>query len=231
VLVLSPAGRVTEDHPGVPLNQAEGVAWLPGGVLIVADTWNHQVLAWRPESGSVRPLPEPPDGWYGPRSVAAGPDGRVAVADTGHRRIILYKAHGGDLEPVTIEAGDAASPSGLVEPVGVAWTSNGRLLVCDTGHHRILELDSAGRTVAAVDLPEAWSDFYSRPQLAVVRNDLWIATDPPANALWLVEGGRPRRLDLGSDGITPAGVAFSHDTLWITDLAGTVWAVTLEDRP
>jgi uncharacterized protein (TIGR03663 family) len=228
ILLLSPAGRALDQSPPVALNQPEAVAWLPGGVLAVADTWNHRVVVWRPESGSVRPLPEPPDGWYGPRSIAAGPDGRLAVADTGHKRIILYEPQGPQMEPLVADARDA-DPPGLVEPVGVAWLTSERLLVCDTGHRRILEVDRSGHTVADVALPEAWSDFYSRPQMAVIRPGLWIATDAPARGLWLVEAGQPRFVDLGNDGITPAGVAFRDGTLWITDLGGALWAVALDE--
>ena len=50
-------------------------------MLAIADTWAHRMLAWRPSSGGLRPLPEPADGWYGPRGAAVAADGRLAIAE------------------------------------------------------------------------------------------------------------------------------------------------------
>ncbi len=82
-------------------------------------------------------------------------------------------------------------------------------------------------SVSVVELPEAWTEFYSRPQLAVLSPGLWVVTDPPASALWLVREGAARRVDLGGHGITPTGVAFGAGALYVADLGGRVWVFDL----
>jgi len=223
VVLLAPDGTPRELEGSLDLREPEAVAWLPGGVLAIADTWAHRILAWRPESGGLRTLPEPPDGWYGPRGVAVARDGRLAVADTGHRRLVEVGPR-----PDGLAASVVPFSGELSEPVGVAWLGDDRVLVCDTGDRRLLVIAVAdGRLVAEVPLPRAWPEFYSRPQVAVVGDDLWVATDPPQRALWVVRSGVATRVDLGDDGLAPAGVAFRDRTLWVTDLSGAVWAFEL----
>jgi DNA-binding beta-propeller fold protein YncE len=194
-------------------------------VLVIADTWNHRVLVYRPESKAIRPLPEPPDGWYGPRAVAVASDGTVAVADTGHKRVVLISG-GGEPRIETIGR-EGSGPGELVEPVGVAWLDRRRLLVCDTGNRRLQVLDRQGRALAEVPLPGAWTDFYSRPQVFALAENRWLVTDTPAKSLWLVVDGAPQRIGLAEANIAPAGLARHGDTLFVADLAGRVWAFTL----
>jgi len=171
-------------------------------------------------------MPEPEGGWYGPRSVAVAPDGTVAVSDTGHKRVALISFSGG--VPTIATIGREGSALGeFVEPVGLAWLDNRRLLVCDTGNRRLQVVDRTGRPLGSVGLPGAWSDFYSRPQAAVLDGDRVLATDVPGQALWLIEGGTPRKIDLAADGITPSGLAVSGETLFLSDLEGRVWIFAL----
>ena len=208
-----------------PLKQPEAVTWTPDGVLVIADTWNHRVLVYRPESKKVRPLPEPPDGWYGPRAVAVAEDGTVAVADTGHKRIVLISG-GGEPKIETIGR-EGAGPGELVEPVGVTWLDSRRLLVCDTGNHRLQVLDRRGNALADVALPGAWTDFYSRPQILALAENQWLVTDTPARSLWLVEDGVVQQIDLTDAGIQPSGLARYGDTLYVADIGSRVWAFQL----
>jgi DNA-binding beta-propeller fold protein YncE len=214
---------------GVPesLKQPEAVAWTPDGVLVIADTWNHRVLVYRPETTAVRPLPVPPEGWYGPRAVAVAEDGTVAVADTGHKRIVLILG-GGEPKIETIGR-EGSGPGQLVEPVGVTWLDRRRLLVCDTGNHRLQVLDRGGRALAEVSLPDAWADFYSRPQILALAEDRWLVTDTPAKSLWLVEDGVAQQIDLGDADIAPSGLAREGDTLFVADIGGRVWAFQLPE--
>jgi sugar lactone lactonase YvrE len=197
---------------------------------VVADTWHHRVLLVDTASGAARPLPEPEGGWYGPRAVAVAPDGTIAVTDTGHKRVVLFSAAGGAPRAAAIGRAGAA-PGELEEPVGLAWLDNGRLLVCDTANRRLQVLDREGSPRAVVELPEAWPDFYSRPQALALDPERWLVTDAPARALWLVEGGSARRIELGPEGITPGGLARSGDTLFVADLGGRVWALDLTAPP
>lgn len=230
ILFFAADGTLLELRVAESLNQPEGVAWTPDGVLVVADTWNHRVLLFNPKTAAARPLPDPDQGWYGPRAVAVAPDGTVAVADTGHKRVVLFSFAGG--EPRTAIVGrEGAAPGELSEPVGLAWLDNRRLLVCDTGNRRLQVLDREGRALAVVPLPGAWSDFYSRPQAVVLDPGRWLVTDVPGRALWLVEDGAPRRLELGPEGITPSGLAVGPGRLFLTDLQGRVWALLLGPPP
>jgi uncharacterized protein (TIGR03663 family) len=217
---------VTEGGVTDTLKQPEAVAWTPDGVLVVADTWNHRVLIYNPGSNKVRPLPDPPDGWYGPRAVAVADDGAVAVADTGHKRIVLYSGGGGAPKIQTL-GGEGSEPGQLVEPVGVAWIDRQRLLVCDTGNRRLQVLDRSGKALAVVPLPDAWVDFYSRPQILALDRERWLATDVPGKCLWLVDNGVATKLDLSEDGIVPSGLARHGSTLFLSDIGSKVWAFTL----
>ena len=218
-------GEVDERYAVGGLEQPEAVAWHLGGVLLIADTWNHRVLAVGPD-GSQIVLPAPPEGWYGPRAIASSGGGRVVVSDTGHRRLVIY---GPDLrEPRVLSSGSAEAT--LLEPGGVAWVGEGSVVVADTGHHRLVLLDvEDGRELRQVPLRDAWSDYYSRPQVAVLSTGEWVATDSPGAALWIVGESAPVRLVI--PGLTPAGVAVDpiSGRLAIGDLAGEIW-LTEEDR-
>jgi len=226
VVLFGADGRMLETKVPESLNQPEAVAWTPKGVLVIADTWNHRVLLFNPATGSVRPLPEPEGGWFGPRALAVAANGTLAVADTGHKRIILATPSGETLR-LEIIGREGSGPGELVEPVGLAWLDTDRLLVADTGNHRLQVFDRRGRVIEEVTLPGSWSDFYSRPQTAVLGEGRWLATDTPASALWLVEDGRERRIELAGAGIAPTGLARSDGRLYLADAGGRVWVFDL----
>jgi sugar lactone lactonase YvrE len=210
----------------IDLREPESVAWTPDGLLAIADTWGQGVVLHDYEGGATRSLPEPQDGWYGPRGIAVAADGTVAVTDTGHKRLVLLSSEGGEVVISLLGRGGSA-PGEFVEPVGLSWESNDRLLVCDTGNHRLQLMDRSGKVHKVVELPGAWSDFYSRPQAVVLAEGLWVVTDPPASALWIVRDGEPRSVSLAEHGLTPAGVAAGESSLYVTDLTGRVWVFEL----
>ncbi len=223
VLRLSVDGAVGGTLLTGELNQPESVAWRRPGEVVIADTWNQRVLLASFAAG-VGPteLAVPEGGWYGPRGVALSPEGRLAVTDTGNKRVVVYDA---ELANPRVVAG------WFDEPVGIAWLDGRRVLVCDTGHHRLVSVDVDDGTHTEVGLPEAWPDYYSRPQLVVLGPDRWLASDTPAGALWLVEGGRVRRLELSSAGIAPTGLAWDpkHGRLVVGDLQGKLWVLEVGD--
>ena len=222
-VLLFDKGRPTDIGPA-DLDQPEDVAWAPGGALVVADTWRHRVLVVDPATGRARPLPPPPGGFYGPRGVAVAPDGTVAVTDTGSKRVVLYPA--GPSPAPRVLGGPGEGPGQLDEPVGIDWIDDRRLVVCDTGNRRLQVLLRDGSVERIVPLPEAWSEIQSRPSVAVVGPELWVVTDPPATALWVVRGGTPTLLRLGGE-IRPSAAAAGDGDLWITDLAGRVLRLVL----
>jgi uncharacterized protein (TIGR03663 family) len=226
IVLISADGRVLEDTVPESLNEPEAVAWTPDGVLVVADTWNHRVLLHNSASGLMRPVPTPENGWYGPRGVSVAPDGTIAVSDTGRKRIVLIAVVDGEPRIETI-GGEGEDPGELNEPVGLIWLDNGRLLVCDTGNHRLQVLNREGLPLEVVPLPEAWTDFYSRPQVVELGTGRWLLTDVPGRSLWLVENGAAKKIELGEDGITPTGVARHGNTLYVADIDSRVWAFEL----
>jgi DNA-binding beta-propeller fold protein YncE len=226
VLLFDAEGKPLQvAFPG-ELQQPEAVAWTRGGLLVIADTWAHRAVLFDPARRTVQPLPEPPKGWYGPRGVAAAPDGTLAVTDTGNKRLVLLTTRDGVGEATAVGTGGSAAGE-FVEPVGITWSANDRLLVCDTGNHRLQEVDRDGGPLRAVALPGAWSEFYSRPQVAVLGPDLWLVSDTPASTLWLIRDGRPIRIDLGADGIAPSGIAFREGSLYVADISGRLWVFDL----
>ena len=226
VVFFDADGRRLDISVPETLNEPEAVAWTADGVLAIADTWNHRVLLFNTESGAVRPLPEPEGGWYGPRAVAVAGDGTLVVADTGNKRLVLVSFRGGESR-MEIVGGESAADAGLVEPVGLVWLDDRRILVCDTGNHRLRVLDRSGRVLETVELTGAWSDFYSRPQVALLGPRRWLMTDSPARALWLADEGRVRRIGLENGEIVPSGVALGSSTLYVADTGSRVWAFDL----
>jgi sugar lactone lactonase YvrE len=227
VVLLDPDGAPVRLPVPLELRQPEDVAWTPDGLLVVADTWAHRLLLYELDTGAMRPLPPAPEGWYGPRGVAAAPDGTIVATDTGNKRLVFVSTRRGVAESRVVgRSGGAAGE--FVEPVGVAWLDDRRLVVCDTGNHRLQELNRDGSVNRIVELPGAWVDFYSRPQIAVITPELWVVSDTPASAIWIIRSGRPQRVPLADDGIVPTGVAFDGTTLYLADLGGRVWQLDLD---
>lgn len=224
VVLFEPDGthRVVEVPDG--LQQPEAVAWTPEGVLVIADTWGQRVVLLRLDTGGLAPLPEPEGGWYGPRGLAVSPRGRLAVSDTGNKRVVLISPGATRME---IWGSPGGGPGELVEPVGLAFLDEERLLVCDTGNRRLQVLTGPQVTSVAVPLPGTWTDFYSRPQVAVLAPDRWLASDTPAGGLVEVVGGEVRRHELRGDEIEPTGLAVQGSTLWLGDRRGWVWQLEL----
>ncbi len=226
VLLFDADGKPLQAAFPGELQQPEAVAWTRGGLLVIADTWAHRAVLFDPTRRTVQPLPEPPKGWYGPRGVAVAADGTLALTDTGNKRLVLLTTREGVGEARAVGAGGSAAGE-FVEPVGLTWSANDRLLVCDTGNHRLQEVDRAGEALRVVALPGAWSEFYSRPQVAVLDSDIWLTSDTPASALWLIRDGQPMRIDLGADGIEPSGLAFREGSLYVADVSGRLWVFDL----
>jgi sugar lactone lactonase YvrE len=209
------------------LAQPEDVAWLGDGRLVVADTWNHRVVELDPVAGTAVVRPAPAGGWYGPRSLAIGPDGSLVVADTGNKRLVVYEAGGAAL----VTFGSAGTgPGRLDEPGGVAWLDERRVLVCDTGNHRLQVLDRSGASLEQIPLPEAWPDYYARPQVAILAVGVWLVTDTPGRCLWLVEDGAVTKVAVGRSGMRPTGLAWSAPKLYIGDLNGWVWELDVSQQ-
>ena len=219
-------GTPVREELSAELREPESVAWTPQNLLAIADTWGQRAVLVDPAGGGTRTLPVPGEAWYGPRGIAVAPDGTVAVTDTGNKRLVLFTMVEGEVR-TDIVGREGSGPGEFVEPVGVAWLDGRQLVVCDTGNHRLQVLRRDGSPAGEVALPDAWSDFYSRPQVAVVEEDLWVVSDTPGSALWIVRGGVPHRVSLASSEIVPTGVAANGGVLYVADLGGKIWIFDL----
>jgi len=228
VVFFDDEGRYLEESPAEPMDRPESIAWAPADVMVVADTWNHRLLLFRPGDEGVSVMPAPEGGWFGPRGVAVASDGAIAVTDTGNKRVVLYEPDRATDFSIRLLGGDGDEPGRFSEPVGLAWLDADRLLVCDTGNHRLQILDRTGAVVEVIDLEDAWQDFYSRPQVAVLDDGRILVSDTPSASLWLIQGDDVRRLELGEDGIIPTGLATHDGALYIGDSNGRVWIFDVE---
>ncbi len=144
-------------------------AVLVGGVLVVADSWNHRLLFWAslPTSDGApaewvwgqadgssncpnRGGEPTPNSLYWPYGLAS--DGRrLAVADTGNRRVLVFDSipQGPECEPDVVlgqpnRKSGADNAAGAPSAASFRWphglATDGRvLLVADAGNHRVLE--------------------------------------------------------------------------------------------
>ncbi len=227
VVFFDEEGDFEDPEQGEPMDRPESAAWAPAGVLVVADTWNHRVLLTRLGEQGVSILPEPEGGWFGPRGVAVARDGTIAVTDTGNKRVVFYQPGPGADFAVLPVGGEGDAPGRFSEPVGLAWLDDDRLLVCDTGNHRLQIIDRTGAVLKLIGLGEAWEDFYSRPQAAVLPGGRVLVSDTPSGALWLIEGDDVQRIELGAAGIAPTGLAYRDGTLYMGDTNGRVWVLDI----
>ena len=98
-----------------------------------------------------------------------------------------------------------------------------RVFCLFTGNRRLQVFDREGRSLEVVELPLAWSDFYSRPQVVVDRRGRWLASDIPSQCLWVVDRGEVQRVDLADSGIVPTGLADDGNAVFIADMNSRVW--------
>ena len=127
--------------------------------LIVADTYNHRVLAMDLDSLEVTVLAGVGEaGWSGdgglaseaslntPVGVAPAPDGGTLIADT-RNFVVRHVDSSGVIETIA-GTGDYALTDesagrlsfNLVGPAGISWTASGALLIAEQYGHRILSL-------------------------------------------------------------------------------------------
>lgn len=137
-----------------------GLAVLPDGNIVVADTYNNRIRLITP-AGVVTTLAGsnagygdgtgtgPTASFFQPQGVAVIPSNNViVVADTANNRIRRVTYPGGVV--TTLAGGNAAFADGTGEgarfsgPHGVAVTSTGVIVVADTDNHRIRLVTQAG---------------------------------------------------------------------------------------
>ncbi|MBA3413937.1 MAG: hypothetical protein H0U10_01760, partial [Chloroflexia bacterium] len=143
-----------------------GIAVGGDGLVWVADTWNHRVVALDTEGqvavqiggGEAADLGDDPAAvggepgrFFGPRSVALAGD-EVFVSDTGNERVQVFGLDGSFRRAF---GGYGSEPDRLIEPVGLAVGPDGNLAVADSGNARVSVFTPAGEPVRQIPVA-AW---------------------------------------------------------------------------
>ena len=182
--------RTIGDSGASTLNRPNSVIALPGGDLLIVDTWNYRILridaddnivsSWGSagEYGFDAPV-DPTDGFWGPRDVAVYDDSQVFVADTGNKRIRVYSLDGAPAVHQYDIGSGGSGPGELDEPSGLAIHSDGRLFVADTWNRRVAVFDVSGAHLMNFRVRGWYNTTFNRPYLALDEaRDILYVTDP-----------------------------------------------------
>jgi len=190
---VAPDGTITTvaGQPGVAgaggtsprsllLNGPQGVAGLPDGGFLIADTGNHRIVRVD-GSGAVAVVAgtgtdDGPLGDGGPATravlrlparVDALAGGGFLIADTGQNRVrrvdtdgTITTVAGSSYEPGFAGDGGPATSARLDAPEGIAVRADGAIAIADTGNQRIREVAANGtiRTIAGTGVAGFFGD-------------------------------------------------------------------------
>jgi len=158
LVVVAGTGTAGSSGDGGPATNAtlsapRGLAALPDGGILVADSGNHRIRKVD-ANGIISTLAGSGPGFEGdggpataaklndPRGVSARPAGGFYIADTGNHRVRLVGPDG-VIRPVAgttaglAGAGGPATAAKLDAPTAVALLPGGGILIADSGNHRI----------------------------------------------------------------------------------------------
>lgn len=164
-----------------------GIAIGPDGLVYVADTWNHRVVAIDNSGRVVREIgsgqqvdlgneptaiEQEPNSFFGPRAVTVYND-EIYVVDTGNERVLVYGLGG---EFVRAFGGWGEVPGKLREPVGIAISEAGEVYIADSDNARISVFTTSGFPVRQFPVPAWVGGSYVEPYLAIGVDGLIYAT-------------------------------------------------------
>ena len=157
------------------LNLPHGVAFLPDGSLVIADTGNHRIRHVSSATGIITTIAG--TGTFGfsgdggpatlaqiaaPRGIAALPDGSILFPDTGNHRVrlispagVITTVAGSGTQGLSGDGGPALAAQ-LNLPFSVSPLASGGFLIADTGNNRIRRVALNG-TITTV-APDAGFD-------------------------------------------------------------------------
>ncbi len=118
-----------------------GLAWLPGGTLLVASRNTDRVLAYDGFDGSPQGafVAAGSGGLVAPAGLTLGPAGNLFVSD-GANQVLEYDGVSGVFVGVRVSA---VNNGGLDQPRGLVFKPDGNLLVTSYGGNETLEFDGA----------------------------------------------------------------------------------------
>lgn len=224
------------------LTYPNGVAFLPDGRLVVADTGNHRIRLVSPE-GRVSTLAGSAAGWSDgpgaaarfrrPTGLAIGGDGDIYVADTGNHCIRRITLAG---EVSTLAGSSAGYTDGapnearFLSPSGVVWHPDGRVLVADQSNHciRAIALDGSVTTLAGAAVEAGVTDGVG--STARFKQPRALTLDPLGH-LYVSDSDRIRRVSpeglvttVFAPQTAPAGLGRLRSPGGLTpDLRGGLW--------
>ena len=218
------------------INFAWDAAIQPGtGDIFVANRENDQVAVFSPtgtpglifgQNGSA------PGDFSFPQGIAFAPDGTLLVDDSGNDRIERFSLQAGNSSATLVATyGQSGSAVGdLNTPTGIAVAPNGTIWVADTLNNRIQSMTTTG----------FWTAYAKPVGSTMPFNIPWGVTVAPDGNIWVSDTGNNRLVSMdtsgnlifsatessmgipagppGSLGIYPFAVAFSGDTVYLTDV-------------
>ena len=203
-----------------------GIAVGPDGLVYVADTWNHRVIAIDGTGRVVREIgsgqqvdlqnevvdiSRSPDSFFGPRAVAIYND-EIYVVDTGNERVLVFGLGG---EFVRAFGGWGDEPGRLREPVGIVISSVGEVYVADSDNARISIFTTSGQPIRQFPVPAWTGGSYIEPYLAIGGDGLLYATSRVSSSVevFLPDGTAIDSLrDIGGNALQqPIGIAAAPD--------------------
>ncbi len=213
------------------LRAPRGVAALPDGGFLIADTGNDAIRRVAPD-GTIATVAGGPGSEPGratalalnaPQGVAALPDGGFLVADTGNHRVVRVDAAGA--AAVVAGTGTDAGPLGdggpateaaLRLPARVAALPDGGVLIADTGHHRIRRVAPDGTITTVAGAGRGGFGGDGGPAVAALLNAPEGIALRDGGAIAIADTGNQRVREVAPDGtirtIAGTGVAgFSGD--------------------
>ncbi|MDO8210912.1 hypothetical protein [Conexibacter sp. CPCC 206217] len=226
---------IAATDPTVRLNQPRGVAALPDGGFLIADTGNNRIRRVS-AGGIITNVAGNGIAGYGsgdnattvslnaPQGVAALADGGFLIADSGNNRIARVLPGGGLLVTVAglpsntlLGDGGPATAAGLRAPARVVPLDGGGYLIADTGNNRIRRVGADGviTTVAGSSGVAPFSGDDGSATAATLNQPEGVAVRPDGS-IAIADTGNERIREVSAAGIirTIAGtgaLGFSGD--------------------
>jgi DNA-binding beta-propeller fold protein YncE len=214
-------------------NEPWAVAVGPAGQVFIANTWNHRIEKFSPDgrlltswgglADSSRDVQGAPGKFWGPRSIAIGPDNLLYVTDTGNKRIQVFDLDG-NFERAFGGAG--SEPGQFNEPVGLAFDGD-TLVVTDAWNNRIQRLDKSGAPLTSIPI-QGWEShgIANKPYIAVGPDHRTYVTLPERGEVLQVDpDGKVTPLARPSDaagriGLPTGLVVDQNNVLYIAESGG-----------